>query len=94
MILLTQLPLFLFVGAQYDLIFGFNRLDAGFSVLLFLFFSVPLLDLAWLVTEIIRSVRLSRQRLGAATFLVPIVPALFLIESIAVDLCMASYARM
>ncbi|MGD8944163.1 MAG: hypothetical protein PVJ37_12910, partial [Desulfobacterales bacterium] len=56
-ILLTQLPLILFLGAKYDLLFGFNRLDSGFTFLLFLFVLLPPLNLAWLITEIIVSIK-------------------------------------
>lgn len=41
----------LYVGAKYDLIFGFNRMDSGFTILLLLFVLVPLLNLSWLITE-------------------------------------------
>ncbi len=93
-ILLTQLPLLLFVGAKYDLLFGFNRMDSGFGLLVFLFLSVPLLNLAWLVVEIVRSVKLSGQQSRAATFLIPLVPVFFLLESLAIDLYIAAHARM
>ena len=93
-IFLTQLPLILFLGAKFDLIFGFNHMDSGFGLLLFLFVSIPLLNLAWLVIEIIRSVKLSGQQSRVITFLMPLVAVLFFIESMAIDLYIASYARM
>ena len=93
-ILLTQLPLILFVGAKFDLIFGFNRMDSGFGLLLFLFVFVPLLDLSWLITEIIRSVKFSRHQSRAVTVLMPLIAALFFVEPLAVDLYIASHARM
>jgi hypothetical protein len=55
-ILLTQLPLILFWGAKFDMLFGFNHTDSGFAVLLLLFVAVPLLNLCWLIAEIIRSI--------------------------------------
>ena len=93
-IVLTQLPLILFMGAKFDLIFGFNRMDSGFTLLVFLFVLVPLLNLSWFVTEIIRSVKFWRYQSRALTFLMPLVAALFFVESIAVDLYIASHARM
>jgi len=91
---LTQLPLVLFVGAKYDLIFGFNRMDSGFAVLLFLFVSAPLLNLSWLIAEIVRSLKDFRRRRKAAVFLLPLVALFFLLESLAIDLYIASHARM
>ena len=93
-ILLTQLLLILFIGAKYDLIFGFNRLDSGFSLLLFLFVFAPLLNLTWLIIEIIRSVKLSGHQSRLVTFLMPFIAAFFFVESIAIDLYIASHARM
>ena len=88
------MPLILFVGAAFDLFFGFNRLDSGFTMLVFLFVLVPLVNLAWLVTEIILSVKLFRQRGRAVVFLIPLIAAFFLVESIAIDLYILSQARM
>jgi hypothetical protein len=93
-ILLTQLPLILFVGAKFDLIFGFNRMDSGFTLLLYLFLLVPPLNLSWLITEIIRSVKLFRRQRKAVSFLMPCMALFFLMESIAIDLYLLSHARM
>jgi len=91
---LTQLPLILFIGAAYDLIFGFNRMDAGFSVLLFLFVFVPVLNLIWTISEIVRSVKLRKKQNRAISYLMPLMAVFFLAESIAVDLYILSQARM
>ena len=88
------MPLILFVGAKFDLIFGFNRMDSGFTVLLFLFVLAPLLNLSWLITEIIRSVKFSRHQSIVATFLMPLIAVFIFIESIAIDLYITSHARM
>lgn len=88
------MPLILFVGAKFDLIFGFNRMDSGLTVLLFLFVLAPLLNLSWLITEIIRSVKLSRHRIIAASFLMPLIAVFFFMESLAIDLYILSHARM
>jgi len=93
-IFLTQLPLILFIGAAYDLIFGFNRMDAGFSVLLFLFVFVPVLNLIWTISEIVRSVKLRKKQNRAISYLMPLMAVFFLAESIAVDLYILSQARM
>jgi hypothetical protein len=93
-IFFTQLPLILFLGAKFDLIFGFNRMDSGFALLLLLFVLIPLLNLSWLVTEIIRSVKLSGQQSRTLRYIMPLIAVFFLIESISIDLYIASHARM
>ena len=69
-------------------------MDSGFTLLLFLFVLVPLLNLSWIITEIIRSVKLSRHRVRAAIFLMPLIAVIFFAESLAIDLYIASHARM
>ena len=91
---MTQLPLILFIGAAYDLSFGFNRMDAGFSVLLFLFVFVPIINLIWTISEIVRSVKLRKKRNQAISYLMPFMAVFFLAESLAVDLYILSQARM
>ena len=91
---MTQLPLILFLGAAYDLIFGFNRMDSGFSILLFLFVSVPVLNLVWTIGEIILSVKLRKKGGRTISLLMPIIAVIFLMESIAIDLYILSHARM
>lgn len=93
-IVLTQLPLILFIGAKFNLIFGFNRMDSGFGLLIFLFVFIPLLNLSWVITETIRSFKFSRHQSKAETFLMPFIAVAFLIESLAIDLYIASHARM
>lgn len=94
MIFLTQAPLILFVGAKFDLIFGFNRMDLGFTVLLFLFVLAPFLNMSWFITEIIRSIKAFRRQNRSQIFIMPLIAILFLIESIVIDLYIASHARM
>jgi len=93
-ILLTQLPLILFLGGKYDLIFGFNRMDSGFTLLLYLFLLVPPLNLCWLIIEIVRSVKLFRHQRKTVSFLMPCMALFFLMESLAIDLYLLSHARM
>jgi hypothetical protein len=94
-IFLTQLPLILFVGAKFDLIFGFNRMDSGFTLLLCLFVLVPLLNLSWIITEIILFIKLLRRhQVSALSILLPLIAVFFFIESIAIDLYILSHARM
>jgi hypothetical protein len=69
-------------------------MDSGFTLLLFLFALAPLLNLSWLITEIIRSVKFARHQSKVVTFLMPLIAVFFLIESIAIDLYIASHARM
>jgi hypothetical protein len=93
-ILLTQLPPILLRGAKFDMLFGFNRMDSGFAVLLFLFISVPILNLCWFIAELIRSVKLSGHLKITANISWPIIALFLLLESVAVDLYIASHARM
>ena len=86
--------LILVVGAKFDLIFGFNHMDSGFAVLLCLFILAPLLNLSWLIAEIIRSVRHLRHRIRAQSLLLPAISLFFLVESIAIDLYIVLHARM
>jgi hypothetical protein len=93
-IILTQVPLILFIGAKFDLIFGFNRMDSGFGLLIFLFVFIPLLNLSWVITETIRSFMFYRHQGKTVTFSMPLIAVAFLIESLAIDLYIASHARM
>lgn len=94
-IFFTQLPILLYVGGSFDLLFVFNQTDAGFNTLLFLsFFVVPILNLSWLIAEIRLSVRMSRHQHRAIYFLMLIIPVFFFVESIAVDHYLLSQVRM
>ncbi len=93
-ILLTQVPVILIVGAKYDLIFGFNRMDSGFGTLLFLFVFVPLFNLSWLITEMILIIKWLRHRDRSVSFLMPCMALFFLAESLATDLYLISQMRM
>lgn len=93
-IFLTQVPVILIVGAKFDLIFGLNRVDSGLTILLLLFVLVPPLNLIWLITEIIVSVKRFRYRSGTLSFLMPLIALFFLIESLAVDYYLLSQMRM
>lgn len=84
----------LFLGARYDFIFGFNRMDSGFDILLVLFVFVPLLNLFWVIIEIVRSCKRFMYQSRIVSFLMPLIAFLLLAEAIAVDLYIASYARM
>ncbi len=94
-IFLTQLPLLLVLGGRFDLLFGFNRTDSGFALLALLFVSVPLLNLIWLIVEQgITMLAILGLWFGAAARGMPLVALVFLVESLAIDLYIASHARM
>ncbi len=93
-IFLTQLPMMLYVGAKFDLLFGFNQTHAGFATLLILIVSVPLLNLSWLIAEIVLSIKQSKQRSGSLSILMLLIALFFLLESIAIDLFLVSQMRM
>ena len=84
----------LIIGTKFDLIFGFNRMDGGFTLLLSLFILVPLFNLAWLITEITLSVKLFKKRDRKISFLMPLIAVFFSAESIAIDLYLLSQVRM
>ena len=69
-------------------------MDSGFTVLLYLFVLVPLLNLSWTIIEIIRSVRLFKHQAKAVSLLMPFMAVFFFMESIGIDLYLLSHARM
>ena len=84
-ILLPQLLIALDIGARFDLIFGFNRTDAGFTILLFLLVLSPVVNLIWLVTEVIVSLIFPKRKKMPVSFLKPGLALFFFLESLAVD---------
>ena len=93
-ILLPQVLILLFIGARFDLLFGFNRTDAGFNTLLFLFVLVPTINLIWLIVEIIISMRAAKRHDRRMSFLLPGLALFFFLESLFIDLYISSHARM
>jgi hypothetical protein len=91
---LPQLLILLYWGGRFDFIFGFNRTDYGFTILLFLFVVVPLITFAWLLAEIILSIRQAKRRQRPVSFLMPGVALLFFVESVFVDIFLLLHARM
>jgi hypothetical protein len=91
---LPQLLILLDLGARFDLILGFNRTDYGFATLLFLFVVTPLMNLVWLLIEIMVSLRLAKRAKRPMPFLMPGVALLCLVESLLIDILLLSQARM
>lgn len=91
---LPQLLLILDLGAKHDLLFGFNRADAGFSTLLALFILAPLLNLVWLVSETAHSVLLAKRRNGPVALRIPALALSVLVEALLIDLYLLSQAKM
>jgi len=91
---LPQLLILLYLGGRFDFIFGFNRTDYGFTILLFLFVLIPLINSSWLLVEITLSIRLARNRREPISFFMPGVALLFFVESLLVDIFLLSQARM
>ena len=77
-----------------NLLFGFNRLDSGFTILLFLFVLLPPLNLAWLITEIIVSLKRFKNQNKAVSFLMPCMAFFFFVQAFAIDFYIVSHARM
>jgi hypothetical protein len=93
-ILLPQLLFLLNVGARFDLLFGFNRTDSGFTTLLFLFVLAPAVTLVWLIVGIILSVKMAKREKGAMSLRLPGLALLFFLESLLIDILILSDARM
>ena len=90
----TQWLLLLVVGARLDLFFGFNHIDSGVTFLVFLFVLVPVLNMIWLIIEIIMFFKLYRHQDRVVDFLMPIIAIFLFAESLAIDLYIISQARM
>lgn len=91
---IPQLLVFLFFGGKYDLIFGFNHLDNGFTLLVILFLLSPLSASALMLTEMITYYR-KRKRDFLSPSLVPaIVSVLLVMEAITIDLYILSLVKM
>ena len=69
-------------------------MDSGFAVLVFLFVSAPLLDLSWMIIEIVRSGRLGRKKRNKTAFVMPLLALFFLVEAMVIDLYIVSFVRM
>jgi len=93
-ILLPQVLILLFIGARFDLLFGFNRTDAGFNTLLFLFVLVPTINLIWLIVEIIISMRAAKRHDRRMSFLLPGLALFFFLEALLIDFYILLHARM
>jgi len=93
-ILLPQLLIVLDIGARFDLLFGFNRTDAGFTILLFLFVLSPVVNLIWLIAEVIVSLILPKRKNMPVSFLKPGLALFFFLESLAIDVYLLSQAKM
>ena len=91
---LPQLLLLLLAGARLDLLGGFNRTDAGFGVVVALFFVTPLAATALLVVEFVRRRRqLRHDRRTPASRMVAFAVFL-LLEALAVNLFILTQVRM
>ena len=94
---LPQLLLLMLVGGRFDLLFGWNRTDSAFGVLIALFLVTPFAAAALLVVEIIRHWRQSRRDSGpesARSFRWVALAIFILLEALAVDLLVLSQMHM
>jgi hypothetical protein len=87
-ITLPQLIILLILGASFDLLLGFNRTDAGFNTLLFLFVLSPVVALIWFIVETANSIRLAKRINKRVSFLLPGLAFFFFLESLAIDFYM------
>jgi len=93
-ILLPQVLILLIIGARFDLLFGFNRTEAAFNTLLFLFALVPTINLIWLIVEIIISIRTAKRQNRPMSFLLPGLALFFFVESLFIDIFVLLHMRM
>jgi hypothetical protein len=93
-IALPQALVLLDLVARFDLLFGLNRTDCGFTSLLFLFVLAPLVDLSWLLDEIIAAIRMSKRHHRAMSFVMPGLALAVLLESVVADIFLLSQAKM
>ena len=93
-ILLPQLIIILDVGAKFDLLLGFNRTDAGFSILLALLVLSPAITLIWFVIETVLSIRPAKRQGKAISFMLPGLALFFFLESLGMDVYMLLHFRM
>jgi hypothetical protein len=91
---LPQVLILLFLGGSFDLLWGFNRTDAGFSTLIALFLVTPVATLVLLVVEIVRYILLVRRKDAARSLAMTAVAIFLFLEALAVDLYIASQFRM
>jgi hypothetical protein len=71
-----------------------KQLSSGFTSLLFLFVLAPLVDLSWLLAEIIAAIRLARRHRRAMSFVMPGLALAVLLESVVADIFLLSQAKM
>ena len=91
---LPQVLILLFLGGNFDLLFGFNRTDAGFSTLIALFLVTPVATLALLAVEIARYILLVKRKDAGRSFVMTAAAIFLFFEALAVDLYIVSQFRM
>ena len=92
--MLPQMIIFLYVGAKFDLLFGFNRTSAGLDTLLLLLVLAPAITLIWFIIELIISIRRTKLTNTAVPFLMPGLAMLFFLESLGIDIYMVLHFKM
>ncbi len=91
---LPQLLLLLLAGARLDLLGGFNRTDAGFGVVVALFFVTPVAATALLVVEFVRRRRQLRHDPRTPASRMVAFAVFLLLEALAVNLFILTQVRM
>ena len=91
---LPQLLLVLLAGARLDLLGGFNRTDAGFGVVVALFFVTPLAAAALLVVEVVRRRKSADQDRRAHASRRVVFATFLLLEALALNVLILTQVRM
>lgn len=91
---LPQVLVLLYLGARFDLLLGFNRTDAGLTVLLALAVLSPVAATLWLFAEVVGAFVEARRKAQRVSFLLPAIALGTLLQALLVDLLLLSQARM
>jgi hypothetical protein len=76
------------------MLWGFNKTDAGLSLMLLALVVTPLLSLVWLNVETVISIKKFKTQKLTTTIQWPLLAALFLVETLATELFILSHLRM
>lgn len=93
-ILLPQAVILLIAGGRFDLLFGFNRTDAGFGTLLFLLALAPPIGLMWFLVETVMAIGHAKRNNRAVSLLMPAIAFFFFLESLCAAVYMVLQFRM
>jgi hypothetical protein len=92
--LLPQILLLLLVGANLDLLGGWNHTDSAFGVLIILFLITPVATAVLLVVETIKYRKHVTREKATGSFLMPGFTIFLFLEALAIDIFILSQVKM